>query len=59
MTNLAARLCDTARPWQVLASQRVFHAAEPVAAGEQIDELHLKGLSRPVRVFDINEVTDH
>ena len=59
VTNLAARLCDAARPWQVLASQRVFHAAEPVAAGEQIDELHLKGLSRPVRVFNINEVTDH
>ena len=58
VTNLAARLCDSARPWQVLASQRVFHAAEPVAAGEQIDELHLKGLSRPVRVFDINEVND-
>ena len=58
VTNLAARLCDIARPWQVLASQRVFHAAEPVAAGEQIDELHLKGLSRPVRVFDINEVND-
>jgi len=58
VTNLAARLCDTARPWQVLASQRVFHAAEPVAAGEQIDELQLKGLSRPVRVFDINEVND-
>ena len=59
VTNLAARLCDAARPWQVLASQRVFHSAEPVAAGEQIDELHLKGLSRPVRVFNINEVTDH
>jgi adenylate cyclase len=59
VTNLAARLCDAARPWQVLASQRVFHAAEPVATGEQIDELHLKGLSRPLRVFDINEVTDH
>ena len=25
---------------------------------EQIDELHLKGFSRPARVFDINEVTD-
>ncbi len=59
VTNLAARLCDAARPWQVLASQRVFHSAEPVAAGEQIDELHLKGVSRPVRVVDINEVTDH
>ena len=59
VTNLAARLCDAARPWQVLASQRVFHSAEPVAAGEQIDELHLKGLSRPVRVFNINGVNDH
>jgi class 3 adenylate cyclase/CheY-like chemotaxis protein len=58
VTNLAARLCDAARPWQVLAAQRVFHAAEPVAAGEQIDELHLKGFSRPVRVFDINDITD-
>ena len=49
----------SAGPWQVLASQRVFYAAEPVAAGKQIDELALKGFSRPVRVFDINEVTDH
>ena len=56
VTNLAARLCDAARPWQVLASQRVFYAAEPVAAGEQIGELQLKGFSRPVRVFDVNEV---
>ena len=59
VTNLAARLCDAAGPWQVLASQRVFHAADGAAAGEQIDDLHLKGISRPVRVFDIHRVTDH
>jgi adenylate cyclase len=57
VTNLAARLCDAAGPWQVLASQRVFHAADGVAAGDQIAELQLKGISRPVRVFDINAVT--
>ena len=34
VTNLAARLCDAARPWQVLASQRVFYAAEHCTVGE-------------------------
>jgi len=36
-----------------LASQRVFHAAEPVAQGTHIGQLDLKGFSRPVRVFDV------
>ena len=58
VTNLAARLCAAAGAWQVLASQRVFHAADGTAAGEQIDELELKGISRPIRVFDIYKVTD-
>jgi adenylate cyclase len=53
VTNLAARLCGAAGPWQVLASQRVFHAAAPVARGEHIGELALKGFSRPVQVFDV------
>jgi adenylate cyclase len=58
VTNLAARLCAAAGAWQVLASQRVFHAADGAAAGEQIDEIQLKGISRPIRVFDIHKVTD-
>ena len=41
----------------MLASQRVFHAAEPVAGGRQIGELSLKGFSRPVRVFDVTDVS--
>jgi len=56
VTNLAARLCGAAGPWQVLASQRVFHAAEPVADGKQIGELDLRGFSRPARVFEITSV---
>ena len=59
VTNLAARLCDSAKPWQVLASQRVFHAAEATVAGEQIAEVDLKGISRRVQVFAIDKVTDH
>jgi adenylate cyclase len=57
VTNLAARLCGAAGPWQVLASQRVFHAAEPAAVGELIGELDLKGFSRPARVFGITSVS--
>jgi class 3 adenylate cyclase len=56
VTNLASRLCGAAGPWQVLASQRVFHAAEPVADGKQIGELDLRGFSRPARVFEITSV---
>lgn len=58
VTNLAARLCAEAGPWQVLASQRVFHAAEPAAAGAEVGSLELKGFSRPVHVFDVTEVHD-
>ena len=57
VTNLAARLCGAAGAWQVLASQRVFHAAEPAAHGEQIGKLDLKGFSRPVQVFGVTSVS--
>ena len=56
VTNLAARLCGAAGPWQVLASQRVFHAAEPAVRGRPLDSLTLKGVSRPVPVFDVDGV---
>ena len=54
VANLAARLCDTAGPWQILASQRVFYAAEPVADGTPIGELELKGFSRAVPAFEVS-----
>ena len=57
VTNLAARLCDAAKPWQVLASQRVFHAAEPAVDGEPVGELQLKGFSRAVQVFDVRNAS--
>jgi adenylate cyclase len=58
VTNLAARLCGAAGPWQVLASQRVFHAAEPAVRGTEVGEVELKGFSRPVRVFDVIDAGD-
>ncbi|MCW2810910.1 MAG: Adenylate cyclase, class 3, partial [Friedmanniella sp.] len=57
VTNLAARLCGAAGPWQVLASRRVFHAAEPAVGGESIGELSLVGFSRPTGVFNVTGVS--
>jgi class 3 adenylate cyclase len=59
VTNLAARLCGAAGPWKVLASQRVFHAAEHAVHGTEIGALELKGFSRPARVFDVIDSGDH
>jgi class 3 adenylate cyclase len=58
VTNLAARLCGAAGPWQVLASERVFHAAGDLVAGERIGDLDLKGISRPITVFSVHDVLD-
>lgn len=53
VTNLAARMCDVADPWQVLVSQRVQSAVEDVAVTRPVGELELRGLARPVRAFDV------
>jgi adenylate cyclase len=48
---LAARLGDTARPGEILLSQRTHAAIDTHVDGELVPELHLKGLSRPVAAF--------
>ncbi len=53
VTNVAARLCDTAEPWQVLVTQRVRSAVEGIAVTRPLGELQLRGLSRPVATFDV------
>jgi YVTN family beta-propeller protein len=53
--NLAARLCGRAGPGEILASQAVIHLARKVEGVRYVDagELHLKGLTEPVRVFRV------
>ena len=58
VTNLAARLCDAAGPGQVLVSQRVLAATEDAVQAERIDDLPLKGFSKPVRVFNVVGIED-
>jgi class 3 adenylate cyclase len=53
VTNLAARLCSAAGPWQVLVTQRVSSAVEHLAVTKPVGDLELRGLSKPVPTFDV------
>jgi adenylate cyclase len=53
VTNLAARLCSDAGPWQVLVTDRVLAATEHVSVSEMIGDMQPKGFSRSVRVHNI------
>jgi WD40 repeat protein/class 3 adenylate cyclase/DNA-binding SARP family transcriptional activator len=51
--NLAARLCSSAAPGEILASQEVVHLARHVEGISQLDRggVRFKGLDDPVRVI--------
>ena len=48
---LASRLSDAAAAGEILVSQRFQAAVDGAFAAERMDELQLKGMSRPVPVF--------
>ncbi len=53
VTNLAARLCGEAGPWQVLVTRRVLAAAGDDCEAAPLGDLRLRGFSRPFPVFDV------
>jgi len=53
VTNLASRLCDEARPGQILVSQRVYAMVENLVEAEPMEDLTLRGFHRPVSAFNI------
>mgnify|MGYP005814530955 CR=1 FL=1 len=53
VTNLAARLSDSAASGQVLIGQRVHAEVEALVHAEPVGELELKGFRRPVRAFAV------
>src|SRR5258705_11696540 len=55
--NLAARLCAEAKDGQILVSSRVARAAEAVAILEDLGNLELRGLRRPVAAFNLLQST--
>jgi adenylate cyclase len=53
VTNLAARLCAEAKARQILTNQRTLSKIETLVDYETLEELQLKGVSRPVAAFNI------
>jgi class 3 adenylate cyclase len=53
VTNLAARLCAEARGGQILTDRKTLSTIEDRVQVEPLDELNLKGFSRPVAAFNI------
>lgn len=56
VTNVAARLCSTASPWQVLVTQKVRASVDDLAVTRSVGELELRGISRPVATFDVQGI---
>jgi len=53
VTNVAARLSDEAAAGQILLSQRAFAALEGRVDAKPVAELQLKGLARPMEVYEL------
>jgi adenylate cyclase len=53
VTNLAARLCGEAKAGQILTNQKTLSKIEDIVDVEALEELQLKGVSRPVPAFNI------
>jgi adenylate cyclase len=51
--NLASRLCDEARPGQIVVGQRAFSSVEQDVEAQSMGELNLKGFAKPVAAYEI------
>jgi class 3 adenylate cyclase len=53
VSNVASRLCDEAKPGQILISPRVLIAVEDAISVEPVGEFKLKGISRPLAAYNV------
>ena len=53
VSNVASRLCDEAKPGQILISARVLMAVENAVAVEEVGEFVLKGIRRPLAAYNV------
>jgi adenylate cyclase len=53
VSNIASRLCDEAKPGQILISPRVLMAVEDTMQVEPVGELTLKGIRRPMTAYNV------
>ena len=53
VSNVASRLCDEAKPGQILISPRVLLAVEKDVTTEPVGEFELKGIRRPMATYNV------
>jgi adenylate cyclase len=53
VSNVASRLCDEAKPGQILVSERVLVAVENAVKVEPVGEFELKGIRRPLAAYNV------
>ena len=53
VSNVASRLCDEAKPGQILISARVLMKVENVVTVEPVGEFELKGIRRPLAAYNV------
>jgi len=53
VSNVASRLCDEAKPGQILISPRVLMAVKNAVTVEGVGEFELKGIRRPIAAYNV------
>jgi adenylate cyclase len=53
VSNVASRLCDEAKPGQILISPRVLIKVENAVKVEPVSEFELKGIRRPLAAYNV------
>jgi adenylate cyclase len=53
VSNVASRLCDEAKPGQILISPRVLTKVEHAVQVEPVGEFELKGIRRPLSAYNV------
>jgi adenylate cyclase len=53
VSNVASRLCDEAKPGQILIGSRVLMAVEDAVNVEPVGDFMLKGISRPLTAYNV------
>ena len=53
ISNVASRLCDEAMPGQILISSRVLMPVENLVKAELVGEFAIKGIRRPMVVYNV------
>jgi class 3 adenylate cyclase len=53
VSNVASRLCDEAKPGQILISPRVLMAVKDAVTVEPVGEFELKGIRRPLAAYNV------